>query len=86
MNIKSSTTVAGLALLGLFGSGTIFAATKAEISRSADRALTQFYTLNPTNRALALRRFAFQRLIGPPSKVDHSAVAHTTWFSEGGFT
>ena len=52
MNIKSFTAVAGVALLGLFASGATFAATKAEISRSADQALTHFYTLNPANQAL----------------------------------
>jgi len=52
MNIKFLTTAAGLALLGLFASGATFADTRAEIGRSADRALTHFYTLNPANRAL----------------------------------
>jgi lipid-binding SYLF domain-containing protein len=52
MSIKSITTVASLALLGLFTSGATFAATKVEVSRSADRALTHFYALNPANRAL----------------------------------
>ena len=52
MNIKSFTAVAGVALLGLFASGATFANTKAEISRSADQALTHFYTLNPANQAL----------------------------------
>src|SRR5208337_2557255 len=56
MNIKSfRAVVAGVALLGLFASGATFAATKAEISRSADRALTHFYTLNPANRALVAK-------------------------------
>jgi lipid-binding SYLF domain-containing protein len=52
MNIKSTTAVAGMALLCLFASGATFANTKAEISRSADHALTHFYTLNPANQAL----------------------------------
>jgi lipid-binding SYLF domain-containing protein len=50
--MKSLTALAGLALLGLFASGASFADTKAEISQSADRALTHFYSLNPANRAL----------------------------------
>lgn len=41
-----------MALLSLFASGATFAATKAEISKSADQALTRFYALNPANQAL----------------------------------
>ena len=52
MNIKSLTAVAGVAVLGFFASGAIFAATKAEITQSADQALTHFYTLNQANQAL----------------------------------
>lgn len=52
MQIKSLTAAASLAILGLFASAATFAHSKAEIDRSADRALKQFYTLNPTNREL----------------------------------
>jgi len=52
MQMKSLTAAASLAILGLLASGASFAHTKAEIDRSADRALKQFYTLNPTNRDL----------------------------------
>jgi lipid-binding SYLF domain-containing protein len=52
MHMKSVTVAVVLAVLGLFASATSFAHTKAEINRSADRALKQFYTLNPTNREL----------------------------------
>ena len=52
MQIKSLMAAASLAFLGLFGSAVAFAHTKAEINRSADRALKQFYTLNPTNQEL----------------------------------
>ncbi|MFI4889195.1 MAG: YSC84-related protein [Steroidobacterales bacterium] len=50
--MKSLTAAAALAVLGLFASTAGFAHTKAEIDQSADRALKQFYTLNPTNRDL----------------------------------
>jgi lipid-binding SYLF domain-containing protein len=52
MHMKSLTAAAALAVLGLFASAASFAHTKAEIDRSADRALKHFYTLNPANRAL----------------------------------
>ncbi len=52
MHMKSGTVAAALAVVGLFASAASFAHTKAEINRSADRALKQFYTLNPTNQEL----------------------------------
>ena len=52
MHMKSVTAAVVLAVFGLFASATSFAHSKAEINRSADRALKQFYTLNPTNREL----------------------------------
>ena len=52
MQIKSLTAAASLAILGLFASAASFGHTKAEIDRSADRALKQFYALNPANREL----------------------------------
>lgn len=53
MNIKYSMAAAALAVLGLLASTATFAHTKAQIDVSADRALKDFYTLNPTNRELA---------------------------------
>lgn len=53
MNIKYSMAGAALAVLGLLASTATFAHTKAQIDVSADRALKDFYTLNPTNRELA---------------------------------
>jgi lipid-binding SYLF domain-containing protein len=53
MHIKSSMAAAGLAILGLLASTASVALTPAEIDASADGALKDFYTLNPTNRDLA---------------------------------
>ena len=52
MQIKSFTAAATLAILGLFASAATFAHSKAEIDGRADRALKQFYALNPANRDL----------------------------------
>ena len=53
MNAKSSMVAAGLAALCLLANTAAFAHTRAEIDASADRALKEFYTLNPTNQELA---------------------------------
>jgi len=52
MHSKSFGAAAAIAIVGLFASAATFGHTKAEIDRSADRALKQFYTLNPANRDL----------------------------------
>jgi lipid-binding SYLF domain-containing protein len=53
MKLKALIAVTGLALIALSASAPSFARTKAEISASADRAITRFYTLNPKNKELA---------------------------------
>ena len=53
MKLKALMAVTGLALIALGASAPSFAGTKAEISASADRAITRFYALNPKNKELA---------------------------------
>ena len=53
MNLKMLIAATGLAVIGLVMSAPIFAASKAEIDLSADKALQHFYALNPRNRELA---------------------------------
>jgi lipid-binding SYLF domain-containing protein len=53
MKLKALMAVTGLALIALGASAPSFARTKAEISASADRAITRFYALNPKNKELA---------------------------------
>jgi lipid-binding SYLF domain-containing protein len=52
MDMKSLKGAAALAIVGLLASAAALAHTKAEIEKSADRALTHFYALNSANRAL----------------------------------
>jgi lipid-binding SYLF domain-containing protein len=52
MHMKSLTAAAALAIVGLLASAATLAHTKAEIDRSADRALKHFYMLNPSHREL----------------------------------
>ena len=52
MQIKSLTAATALAVVGLCASTAAMAHTKAEIDRSADRALKHFYALNPGHREL----------------------------------
>jgi lipid-binding SYLF domain-containing protein len=52
MHMKSLTAAAVLAVVGLLAGAATWAHTKAEIDRSADRALKHFYTLNPSHRQL----------------------------------
>jgi lipid-binding SYLF domain-containing protein len=52
MQMKALKAAAALAILGLFASAASFAHTKAEIDRSAERALKHFYALNPSHREL----------------------------------
>jgi lipid-binding SYLF domain-containing protein len=53
MDMKSFKGAVVLAVAGLLASTAALASTKkAEIDKSADRALTHFYSLNPANRAL----------------------------------
>lgn len=53
MNLKMLMAATGLAVIGLIMSAPTFAASKAEIDASADKALQHFYALNPRNRELA---------------------------------
>jgi len=52
MQIRSFTAAAALAFVGLFASAATMAHTKAEIDRSADRALKHFYAMDPSHREL----------------------------------
>jgi lipid-binding SYLF domain-containing protein len=52
MQMKSLMAVAALSVAGLLAAVPTWAHTKAEIDRSAGRALKQFYALNPANRDL----------------------------------
>lgn len=53
MKWKQLLAASGLMLLGLVGSATCFADSKAEIDASASKAMKQFYTLNDKNKELA---------------------------------
>src|SRR5208282_6807823 len=52
MHMKTLAAAAALAIVGLLSSAATLAHTKAEIDRSADRALHHFYALNPNHREL----------------------------------
>jgi lipid-binding SYLF domain-containing protein len=52
MKFRSPAVAAALAVAALLSGAPTWAHTKAEIDRSAHRALKQFYALNPTNRDL----------------------------------
>jgi lipid-binding SYLF domain-containing protein len=53
MNVKSLSAAIGLTILGLMASAPSIARTKAEIDASADKAIAQFYSLNPKHQELA---------------------------------
>ncbi len=52
MQMKTLAAVTALAIVGLFSSAATLAHSKAEIDRSADRALAHFYKLNPSHQEL----------------------------------
>jgi lipid-binding SYLF domain-containing protein len=53
MKMKTLMAATGLTILGLLASAPSFAATKAELNASADKALKHFYTLGSMNKELA---------------------------------
>jgi lipid-binding SYLF domain-containing protein len=53
MKRQALTAVAGLLVLGIFGSAACYANSKAELNASAAAAITHFYTLSPMNKQLA---------------------------------
>lgn len=53
MRLQTLTAVTGLTMLGLIASPASFAATKAEIDASANKAMKHFYTLGSMNKELA---------------------------------
>jgi len=53
MKMKTLTTATSLMILGLLASASSFAATKAELDASANKAVQEFYTLSPKNKELA---------------------------------
>jgi lipid-binding SYLF domain-containing protein len=52
MKLKALMAITGLTLFALIASAPSFARTKAEIDASADKALSDFYTLNPKHKEL----------------------------------